>query len=46
MLNKIGYFIGKFIGIAIYALLFCGALAILKVAMYLLKWVFYGTFII
>ena len=46
MMNKLGNFIGKFIGVAIYVLIFCGGLAILKVAAYLLKWVFYGTFII
>ena len=46
MLNKIGYFIGKFIGVALYVLIFCGGLAMLKLAVYLLKWVFYGTFII
>lgn len=46
MLNKIGYYIGKFLAIAMYILMICGGLAMLKVAVYLLKWVFYGTFII
>lgn len=46
MLNKIGYYAGKFLAIALYVLIICGGLALLKVAAYLLKWVFCGTFII
>lgn len=46
MLNKIGYCLGKLLGISIYILVFCGILALLKIAMHLLKWFFYGTFII
>ena len=46
MLNKIGYYAGKFLAIVLYILIISGGLALLKVAAYLLKWVFYGTFII
>ena len=46
MIKKLSYYVGKFVGIAFMILVACGALAMLKIAVYLLKWVFYGTFII
>lgn len=46
MIKKISYYVGRFVGIAFIILVACGGLAILKLAVYLLKWVFYGTFII
>lgn len=46
MIKKISYYVGKFTGIAFMILVACGTLAMLKIAVYLLKWVFCGTFII
>ena len=46
MIKTLSYYIGKFIGAAFTILMGCCGLAMLKIAVYLLKWVFYGTFII
>lgn len=46
MIKKLSYYVGKLAGIAFIILMACGALAMLKIAAYLLKWFFYGTFII
>ena len=46
MMKKMGYYIGQVVSFALMLLFLGGALAIIKVAVYLLRWVICGTFVI